>query len=82
MCFTSELTFPDSSFLAYLSTKASIAAFDEGEITVFERILIFPLLLEMEDNLSVISLSTVDQVVWLFSLSGPLSLALLYKFKN
>ena len=55
--------FPDSSFLVYLSTKASIAALDEGEITVFERILIFPLLLEMEDSLSVISLSTVDQVV-------------------
>ena len=55
--------FPDSSLLAYFSTNASIAALDEGEITVFERILIFPLLLEMVDNLSVISLSTVAQVV-------------------
>ena len=63
MCFTSELMFPDSSLLAYFSTNASIAALDEGEITVFERILIFPLLLEMVDNLSVISLSTVAQVV-------------------
>ena len=69
----------DSSLVLeeYFLMNSSITALVEGEIMVFERILIFPFFAAISFNLSTSLESTLDQDSGLLLKMGPLILELL-----